>query len=333
MHDFIFCTKECWPGVTSFLKSIEAVLKIVFPGCRTSFYFVPVNGFDSNLINQLKNHPPRALFIGGWDVGMRNIVTQANKHRTKTFLVWCSPITQTDLGMEIPLFIDVVNFLKLNLINYVSVVLESDYKVLKNIHEGFVYTPISADFSELDKNRRSNLPKEDGVNCDIFCAPNTRKNIFMQIMALSVFEEIRVHFNYNKAEYIESAKRYLKKHKVHPWMHRHEYLELIQGMDFGMQVSLSEGYNLATAEHMYYGIPVICSEFFPYMKGNSKMDRISVKDPTNCTEIHDKIKWLTSLDSDAIHELGEDCKEAIVSFNDRNISIMSELFKNIIEKG
>ena len=331
MNSFVFCTKACWPGVDTYLRAIESIVKMTFPGCKTEFFYVPANGFDAGLISKLKNDPPDINFVGGWDVGIRNIIINVNREKTRTFLAWCSPLSQTDLGMEIPLFLDVANFLKLNMLNYVSVTLKSDYEVLKNIHEGFVHSPICADFHELDKEKRQNIIKEEGLNCDIFCAPNSRKNIFMQIMALSAFEDIQVNFNYQKSEYIETAKRHLKKYKIHPWLKRYEYLEAIQKMDFGMQVSLSEGYNLATAEHMYYGIPVICSELFPYIKGNPKMDKLSVKDPTDCSEIRDKIEWITSLEKSEREAIGRDCHDVIVAFNKNNENIMSTLLRGIMK--
>ena len=325
----IFCTKEHWPGVKYYLDSVKNVIVENFRDqVEVGYFEIPPNGFNPSMIHLLKNHPPDFLFLGGWDASIRNVVANVNKNKTKTFLEWCSPISQSELGGEIMLFIDVINFMQLGMLNYVSVCLETDYQNLKGVHKGFTYSPICFDTAELDK-VKIERPDKQTLDCDLFCAANPRKNIFSQIMTLANFNEVKTHINFSRGEYIEATRRFLKNYEIHGWMTKAEYLNLIQKMDFAMQVSFSESFNIAAAEHMYYGIPTICSSFFPYVKGNKELESIMVKDPGNGEEIYDCIKNLISSKA-KMEDLGAISRELVIKKNNENKDILKELYSKLI---
>jgi len=328
MKRVFFCTKEQWPGVKRSLDSIKTVFGLIDPNIITIGYNVP-EGFDGSFVSLLKsNNPPDLLVLGGWDNSIRNIVMNTNRSKTKIFLLWCSPLSQTDLSREIPFFIDVVNFLQIKMIDFVSVLLETDYNLLKNICNRFVYCPVYSDFSDLEKNKQENYKGDGSISCDMFCADNSRKNVLNQIMALSPFD-CGVNVNFQKAEYIESCKRYLKKPIFHGWMLREKYFKVIQMIDFGMQVSFSEGFNLTAAEHFYYGKPVICSSFLPYFKGKKEVSEILVNDVSDCTEISKKVKSL--IESKPLREdMGNLGRKLIIEKNNSNKEILVELFRKVI---
>ncbi len=326
----VFCTKEFWPGVKNFLDSIKSVLVEEFKEkIEIQSFFIPQNGFNGSLIHVLKSTPPDLLIIGGWDNSIRNVIANVNKSRTKVFLVWCSPVSQTDLGNENLLFVDAYNFMKLGLVQYTSFIFEKDYQTLKSLNENYVYTPVCFDEKELELNKVKEKEIVDGFSCDLFCAANPRKNLFSQILCLSRFENIKVHTNFTRPEYSELGKRFLKNQVNYGWISRQEYLKLIQQMDFGMQVSFADGFNLVAAEHMFYRIPMICSSFFPYYNGNKDLLPLAVQDRTDCNEIYDKIKSLI-LSRSRMEDLGEISRQCILKKNDENKIVLKELFNKIL---
>ena len=51
----------------------------------------------------------------------------------------------------------------------------------------------------------------------------------------------------------------------YPWLPRHEFLQVLQLMDLGMQVSLSETFNIAAADMVARSIPVVVSPEIPWV--------------------------------------------------------------------
>ena len=50
----------------------------------------------------------------------------------------------------------------------------------------------------------------------------------------------------------------------HDWTPRNEFLKLCATMDIGLQVSLSETFNIVCADHLSQGIPIVASSEVPY---------------------------------------------------------------------
>jgi hypothetical protein len=329
MMKIVFCTRECWPGVRRNLDSIKKIIEEMYPEADIQNYEVP-NVPDMSFVHLLRGaSAPDFLFIGGWDGIIKNIVMNSNRTKTKIFLNWCSPLSQIDLGGEIPLFFDVVNFMGIKEIDYVTVLLESDYKVLREMSDRFVYAPVYNDFSALEDKRKGSVPRaENEINCDMFCAANPRKNILNQIFALGQLP-VRTHINFSQPMYVEAAKRYLKHPVIHGWVDRQKYLDLIQSMDFAMQVTLSEGYNITLAEHFYYDVPVICPWFLPYFKNKTEIADLLVNDPTDCSEVREKVLHLFG-NKNARKELGNIGKKLILEDNQRNKQILKELLRRVL---
>jgi len=330
---FTFCTKSCWPGVKTALNGLRKVVKETYPEAENVMFDVPEGGMSSQVFRELKSYPPKILFVGCWDVSIRNIVQNVDKSKTKVFLLWCSPITQIELGGEIPQFVDVINFIKLGYIDYVSTLLENDANVLKHIKDNFCYTPVYMDFEELNEHkirRVSNIELE----CDLFCAPNHRKNILMQLLVLSQFDKLKIRTNYSSPFYQEISKRLLSRNSClnHNWMTRGEYLKTIQMVDFSTQVSLSEGFNLTAAEHMYYGVPVICSNAIPFVKNKKEISDLVVNDQTDAVEITECVRRMIDGGPEYRKEKGFAFKKIVEAENKKNKEIIINLLEKIIER-
>ena len=327
------CTCPFWPGVKTYLKSIHELIKNEIPGANITDFDINPNGLSYSVLNKIRNEPPDYLFIGGWDQNIRTIIQNTNKKRTTVVSAWCSPLSQVDLGNEIVQFVDLINFIKNGYVDYVTCLLYNDYKVLNNLNNSFLYCPVYMDFKEMDS-IIVEKEKHDMLYCDLFCAPNSRKNVFAQIMILSYFKNIKLFTNYGVSKYSEAAKMFLENKYDYGWMDRNVYLKSIQNMDFSMQCSFSEGFNYTAAEHMYYGIPTLISKTFPYKYkvGDTKiLEKFIVEDPSNSKEIHDKVSNIIN-DKNLRDLIGDFSKESIIITNNENKESVLEFLNTILKR-
>lgn len=65
----------------------------------------------------------------------------------------------------------------------------------------------------------------------------------------------------------------------HGWLDREEFLQVVREMDIGLQVSLSETFNIVTADFVSENIPIVSSKEIDWMP------RFFVADPTNAISI------------------------------------------------
>lgn len=64
----------------------------------------------------------------------------------------------------------------------------------------------------------------------------------------------------------------------HPWMEPHDFKEIIKGMDLGMQVSLSETFNIVSADVADCGVPIVVSKEIDWADPLCYADPNSVED-------------------------------------------------------
>lgn len=325
-----FSTFEHWPGVVSCLNNIKSIIKEKYPSAiiKTKNFDGPNLSFST--IKELKFDPPDFLFVGGWDNKIKTIV-QNTSPRTKVILMWCSPITQIDLGGEISRFFDVWNCLDTGQISYLAIPLETDCESLKALNKKVIHFPIYMDTSELDSNRIDLNVEEDCIT-DLFCAPCSRKNLLAQIIAIS-HHDVKLHTNYQPSPsnslYIDAIHRVIKKNENFGWLSREDYLKAVQRSDFAMQVSLSESFDYVAAEHMYYEIPVILSNIIPY-SSEPEIQPLVVNDHQNIYEISKVIKRL--VDSKNFREdYGAKSKEVITRYNNNSKNTLMENVNLILE--
>jgi hypothetical protein len=69
----------------------------------------------------------------------------------------------------------------------------------------------------------------------------------------------------------------------HPWMEHEKMLEFVSGMDLGMQVSLSETFNIMAADFVCSRVPIVVSDEIPWAS------RLSVALPSDSQDIADKM--------------------------------------------
>jgi len=59
---------------------------------------------------------------------------------------------------------------------------------------------------------------------------------------------------------------------LHPWLPRSEFLELVAEMDVCMQVSLSESFNIVSADAVSMGVPLVGSSAIPWLTRRAQAD-------------------------------------------------------------
>jgi len=138
---------------------------------------------------------------------------------------------------------------------------------------------------------------EDVVRVGCFSAIRPMKNQLQQaIAALLMAEELGVKLEFHMNERAEQAgdqvlkniKALFKdtKHSLilHPWLKHAEFIELIRTMDLGLQVSLTESFNIVSADFASQNIPIVVSQDITWIS------RLYRADPNSAADIKNKMK-------------------------------------------
>jgi len=118
------------------------------------------------------------------------------------------------------------------------------------------------------------------INIGCFGAIRPLKNHLQQAFAAIMFAErlgkrLRFHINASRTEQkgdevlrnLRDLFAGLPQHQLveHGWLTHPEFVELVKTMDFGMQVSFSESFNIVTADMVSKGVPVVVSTDVSWM--------------------------------------------------------------------
>jgi glycosyltransferase involved in cell wall biosynthesis len=134
--------------------------------------------------------------------------------------------------------------------------------------------------------------KKDTINIGCFGAIRPMKNQVHQAVAAVGYgnytgKKIRFHINGNRLE--QGGQQVLKNlraifkdtdHELveHDWMDHDKFLEVIKTMDLGLQVSLTEAFNIVTADFVLSSVPIIVSKDITWMPRIVKVDPNDTKD-------------------------------------------------------
>ena len=170
------------------------------------------------------------------------------------------------------------------------------------------------------------IGKEINVGC--FGAIRPLKNHLIQALAAIALakelkKKLKFHINANRIE--QKGDDILKNLRAlanagemelieHPWSPHGEFLSIVSKMDVGMQVSLSESFNIVAADFVFMGVPIIVSKDVNWMPDYAKADANDMSD------IVDKLKdgldggwWfskMTTLNRKALQEYNENSLKA-----------------------
>lgn len=136
--------------------------------------------------------------------------------------------------------------------------------------------------------------KDDVIDIGCFGAIRPMKNQLIQALAAVSFgneigKKIRFHMNGNRVEMkgestFKNIQNVFKgtKHELvaHDWSEHHDFIKLVRKMDVGMQVSMSETFNIVAADFVWNNIPVV---------GSNEISWLSSLYQASITDIHDMI--------------------------------------------
>jgi len=156
------------------------------------------------------------------------------------------------------------------------------------------YYPIQ----KIKRDRHDYKPRSHEVHIGCFGAIRPLKNHVIQALAAIRFadrigKKLYFHINATRAEN-EGANNVLKNlrkifenidHELveHSWMKHADFLQLIGTMDFGLQVSYTETFNIVTADQISQGVPVIVSNEVDWVDG------LFYADPNDSADIAEKL--------------------------------------------
>lgn len=140
--------------------------------------------------------------------------------------------------------------------------------------------------------------KVDDGYLDVACHGSIRPMKNQAIQALAAIKcanllgkILKFHVNWDRGEGEADAVRMTLKnifamHPHHelvkdPWMEHKDFIQHLRTMDIGMQVSLSETFNIVAADYVSAGIPIIVSEEIKWAHEWSKVSTSSVNEISN----------------------------------------------------
>lgn len=169
--------------------------------------------------------------------------------------------------------------------------------LLNKIHEKLICLP---NYYPQEYKTAKNIDfNKDHINFSCFGAVRPLKNHLLQALASieyadSVGKKAYFHINAGriemKGEPVVNNLRGLFEHVydrghqliTHQWMNREEFLTLCREMDIGLQVSISETFNIVAADLITQGIPIVTSAEIPWASNYFNADPVDSLNIKNC---------------------------------------------------
>ena len=185
------------------------------------------------------------------------------------------------------------------------------------------------DLSPINKNKKvdSNV-----INIACFGAIRPLKNQLIQAISAIKFtkdinKKLYFHINVNREEtggnsVLKNIRSLFKNNEntlvEHPWTNHEKFIEIVKGIDIGMQVSFSETYNIVAADFVNCDVPIVVSDEINFIDENCKANTTSVKD------IVEKLHFIYS--KKKLNKLIERNKELLEGNNKQAIKEWKKLF-------
>lgn len=164
------------------------------------------------------------------------------------------------------------------------------------------------------------VPFQRYIDVGCFGAIRPMKNHLNQALSAIAFgnevrKKVRFHINSDRCEtggdpvlknLVYAFKDVPHKLILHPWVNHDEFIKLVKSMELGMQVSLSETFNIVAADFAWHNIPIVGSDEVFWL------DRRYKADP-NCVEsMIDKLRFAYKASEQDIQEVN---RENLIKYN------------------
>ena len=114
------------------------------------------------------------------------------------------------------------------------------------------------------------------------------------------------------------------------WMPKEKYLQALQTMKLGIQVTYAETFDYVVAEHFIYGIPCLVSKTIDWIPRTDVWNDIMIDNFDDPNEIARKIKALMK-DEDLRINIGKRCRSRIRLVARRNNDVCVKTLKEILD--
>lgn len=179
-----------------------------------------------------------------------------------------------------------------------------------------------------------NGKQKDVLNISCFGAIRPLKNQVLQAMAAIAFcdkhnKKLIFHINTERVEMKgnENLKNirslfFESKHELveHHWMDREDFFNVIKNMDLGLQVSLTETFNIVTADFVKCGTPFVASPDIDWAPD------YTIADPHKIEDIIEKMETVLSMKTEKIQK---DSINNIKEYNKKALRAWKEFLKEI----
>lgn len=141
-------------------------------------------------------------------------------------------------------------------------------------------------YLDVEKRERRHRTPTNVFECGCFGAIRPFKNQLIQAMAAIIFANrhgflLRFHMNTSRVE--QGGEGVLKniralfecnKHEFieHGWKERDEFLHTISQMTIGLQVSLTESFNIISSDFVHENVPIVVGKTIDWMPESQKVD-------------------------------------------------------------
>lgn len=175
---------------------------------------------------------------------------------------------------------------------------------LKTIHLPNVYCP--------EPYPQQDLPPKDDTVVNIGCFGSIRpmKNTLAQAVAAikwADYESLHCRFHVNASRVEQGGDNVIKNlrslfaaqyhHELieHDWLSHYDFVQLVKQMDIGLQVSMTETFNIVAADFAANSIPLVGSKEIPFLP------RMFQADPTSTENIMNKLEFAWCFPGSALH--------------------------------
>lgn len=156
---------------------------------------------------------------------------------------------------------------------------------------GGVYLPNI--YLDVDKKQRSKRNKyDDHIDIGCFGAVRPFKNQCLQVVSAIVFadrSELKLRFHMNTSRTEQGGDSVLKNiralfegtpHKLieHGWLNREPFMELVANMDLGLQISMTESFNICAANFVEENVPLVVSPTIDWMPQSQQASTEDMED-------------------------------------------------------
>lgn len=302
-----------FPGIRSALKNLCGV----FPEmCEFSDYDPDVM-FGGNVI------------IGGWQANYPDYVRRGAGIYSYT---WHSSLSQLEQSGESVILKSVLELIKSGSLRHLFTSCHEFADVVSAaVGEGVAHwLPDTVDLKKYEGVVPVN--HGDGLHVDFFMPGHHRKNILPQLVAAK------------RAGCVVHVNRYLIGRGPYKWftdvfgidvidhglVPDESYLQVVSGMDVGVQCSFAESFCYYAMERMLNGVPVIGSSIVPVLKYADDMlvSHLIAKDPTDVCELTEKLERLK--DAELRKELGSRSREHALGIAKKHNAMAKGLLEKLL---